>query len=60
MFLQEQLLQIVGHTPVKNIQRDRNVISCDVFSNDSRGRQYGSREFLLIDTENWEYSGLQK
>ena len=59
MFLQEQILQVVGHTPVRSIQKNGNVISCDVFSNDSKGRQYGSREFLLIDTETWEFDGIQ-
>lgn len=59
MFLQEQILQVVGHTPVTGIRRDGSVISCDVFSNDSKGRPFGSREFLLLDTETWDYRGIQ-
>ena len=59
MFLQEQVLQVVGHTPVRDIIRNGNVVSCDVFSCDSRGKPFGSRKFLIIDTETWKYKGIQ-
>lgn len=58
MFMSDQILQVVGHTPVRKIIRDGSVISCDVFSGDNRGRPFGSREFLLLDTVTWEYKGI--
>ena len=57
MYKPEEFLQVVGHTPVKQIEWKENLISCDVFSTCSDGTPIGSREFLLIDTENWEYQG---
>ena len=51
-------LQVVGHTPVKEIYREGNVLSCDVFSTDGKGKAIGSQEFLLIDTKTWEYKGI--
>lgn len=31
MYQSEELLQVVGHTPMKEITRQENIISCDVF-----------------------------
>jgi hypothetical protein len=59
MFGEGEYLQVVGHTPVERIYRDRNVISCDVFSTWPTGEPYGNEEFLLIDTETWEYIGIK-
>lgn len=59
MFMSDQILQVVGHTPVRNISKNGSVISCDVFSADSRGKPFGSREFLLLDTVTWEYRGIR-
>jgi len=58
MYKQQKLLQVVGHTPVDAITRKDNIISCDVFSTYSDGRPIGTREFLLLDTVTWEYSGI--
>ena len=54
-----ELLQVVGHTPMDKITRKGNVISCDVFSTYRDGRPIGTQEFLLLDTESWEYCGIK-
>lgn len=59
LYKQEELLQVVGHTPVEEIVREGNVISCDVFSTYANGRPIGTREFLLLDTENWKFSAVK-
>ena len=59
MYKPGELLQVVGHTPVRKIFRHGNVISCDVFSTYRDGTPIGTEEFLLIDTETWEYSGVK-
>ena len=59
MYKDHQFLQVVGHTPVEKIQREGNVISCDVFSTDHNKEPIGSQEFLLLDTKNWTYQGIK-
>ena len=59
MYKQDDFLQIVGHTPVNQITRYRNLISCDVFSTDRTGAPIGTEEFLLINTGTWEYEGIK-
>jgi len=59
MYKQEELLQVVGHTPVESITEDWNIISCDVFSTYRDGSPIGTEEFLLIDTVTCEYSGIK-
>ena len=56
MYKPRKLLQVVGHTPMKEITRNGNLISCDVFSTSRDGRPYGTQEFLYLDTETWEYT----
>lgn len=58
LYKPRKLLQVVGHTPVKNIERKGNLISCDVFSTYSDGTPIGSEEFLLLDTLTWEFKGV--
>ena len=58
MYYPQKLLQVVGHTPVENIVRSGNTISCDVFSTYRDGRPIGTREYLLIDTVTWEFCGV--
>lgn len=58
MYKEEELLQVVGHTPMEKITRDKNIISCDVFSTDREGNPIGTEEFLLLDTLTWEFSGI--
>ena len=57
MYKPRKLLQVVGHTPVKKIERKGNVISCDVFSTYPDGTPIGTQEFLIMDTKTWEYKG---
>ena len=59
LYKSETLLQVVGHTPVKQITREGNLISCDVFSTYRNGKVIGTEEFLLLDTETWEYKGIK-
>ena len=55
MYKPKKLLQVVGHTLFKKIEKSGNVISCDVFSTYRDGSPIGTQEFLILDTESWEY-----
>lgn len=59
MYKPRKLLQVVGHTPMKQITKENNVISCDVFSTYRDGTPIGTEEFLLLDTKTWEYCGIK-
>lgn len=59
MYRESNILQVVGHTPVEEIDRIGNVISCDLFSTYRTGDPIGTQEFLLIDTVTWEYKGIK-
>ena len=59
LYKPRKLLQVVGHTPMTEITREGNVISCDVFSTYRDGRPIGTQEFLLLDTQSWEYRGVK-
>ena len=59
MYREKDFLQVVGHTPVKEIERTGNVFSCDLFSLYRSGEPIGTQEFVLIDTENWRYQGIK-
>ncbi|MBO4880773.1 MAG: metallophosphoesterase [Firmicutes bacterium] len=54
-----ELLQVVGHTPVEEIERLRNVISCDVFSTYRDGRPVGTQAFPVIDTLTGEIGAVE-
>ncbi len=54
-FRRETYLQVVGHTPVKNIYEKNGFISTDVFSTYSDGRQIGESAMIIIDTETRKY-----
>ena len=60
MYGEDKILQVVGHTPVEEIYREGNVISCDVFSTYRDGRAIGTEEFVVVETERWEYVGEVK
>ena len=47
------------NTPMDEITREKNLISTDVFSTYRDGRAIGTQEFLLLDTETWEYIGIK-
>ena len=59
MYREADLLQVVGHTPVEEISRTGNVLSCDLFSTYRNGKPVGTQEFILINTETWEYQGIK-
>ena len=59
LYKPRKLLQVVGHTPVRSIERKGNLISCDVFSTYRDGRPIGTREFPVIDTEDWTCQGVR-
>ena len=48
-----------GPYPVERISREWNVLSCDVFSTHRDGTPVGTEEFLVVDTESWEYEGVK-
>ncbi len=54
-----RLLQVVGHTPMKQITQEGSLITCDTFSTYRDGRPFGSQEFLVVDTETWEWEGIR-
>ena len=59
MYKEAGILQVVGHTPVEEIGRIGNVLSCDLFSTYRTGDPIGTQEFLLIDTATWDYKGIK-
>lgn len=59
MYKPRKLLQVVGHTPVEQITKVGNLISCDVFSTYSNGDPIGTQEFLVVDTISGEYGGVR-
>lgn len=59
MYRDKDMLQVVGHTPVTEIDRTGNVLSCDLFSLYRNGDPIGTKEFVLLDTETWEYQGIK-
>ena len=59
LYKPRKLLQIVGHTPMDMITKEGNLISCDVFSTYRDGKPIGTEEFLLLDIETWECSGVK-
>ena len=59
MYKPRKLLQVVGHTPVRQIEKKGNLISCDVFSTYRDSSPIGTQEFLLLDTVSREYCGIK-
>ena len=59
MYREKDVLQVVGHTPVQEIDLTGNVLSCDLFSTYRNGDPIGTKEFVLLDTETWEYQGIR-
>lgn len=57
-FRREHFIQVVGHTPVKNIYEKNGFISTDVFSTYSDGRQIGESAMIIIDTETRNYEKI--
>ena len=59
MYKPRKLLQVVGHTPVETFMKKGNLISCDVFYTYRDGKPIGTQEFLVLDTDNWDYKGIR-
>lgn len=55
LYQPQELFQVVGHTPVKHIEQEGNLLSCDVFSTYSWGGPIGTEEFPLVDTKSWTF-----
>ena len=48
-------LQVVGHTPVRRMLEQENMITLDVFSTYSDGTKFGNEEFYWVDTVSKDY-----
>ncbi len=55
VYYPRKLLQIVGHTPMKKIEKHRGVLSCDSFSTHRDGSPYGEQKFVIVDTKTKEW-----
>ena len=55
MYRSKDLLQVVGHTPVAEIRKNGNVLSCDVFSTYRNGDPIGPCVYVVLNTETWVY-----
>ena len=44
---------------MERIAKEGNLISTDVFSTYRDGRAIGTEEYLLLDTQTWEYEGIK-
>ena len=53
MYKPRKFLQVVGHTPMTGIEREGNIISCDVFSTDRERVPIGTQKFPVIETTDW-------
>lgn len=54
-----EYLQVVGHTPVKEVYLEGGVLSCDTFSTYRDGTPYGSQSFCIVDTVTWEFETVK-
>ena len=59
MYKPRKLLQVVGHTPVRSIERTGNLISSDTFSTYRNGERFGPWEFTLVDTKKKKKKGIR-
>lgn len=53
----DNLLQVVGHTPVKDVLVQKNLITVDTFSTTRNGIPIGNEKFIWVDTieKRWGY-----
>lgn len=58
MYKPKKLLQVVGHSPMKRITQEGNMISCDTFSTYRDGTPYGNEEFCVLDTLTWDWQSV--
>lgn len=52
-----ELLQVVGHTPVRTALDEGNILTLDTFSTYKDGRPIGDERFVCVDTveKKWEF-----
>lgn len=50
LYMEDSLLQVVGHTPVTEISKSGNILSCDTFSTCRDGSPYGNRTMAIVNT----------
>ena len=57
-FSHKDILQVVGHTPVKEPVLKDNILSVDIFSTLSNGMSIGNSKLIWVDTvnKNWGYA----
>ena len=55
MYRERDILQVVGHTPVKEAYSMDNIISCDTFARYTNGQNYGTDKFTVVDTVTWKF-----
>lgn len=55
MFRENELLQVVGHTPVKTIMKYGCTILTDTFSTQCDGENIGDQSFAIVDTETGKF-----
>ncbi len=60
MYKDDCMLQVVGHTPVAKPFLKGSILSCDTFSTESDGTPIGTQEFVVIDTETWEWHAVKR
>ena len=55
--LLKDCIQVVGHTPMKDIAEEDDIISVDVFST-NWGAKFGSEQLIVIDSETGKYEKI--
>lgn len=58
LYKEGEILQVVGHTPVKQPMVFGGALSCDTFSTYADGTNLGSEEFVVVDTETKEWKSI--
>lgn len=53
----KDMMQVVGHTPVKVPELEGNLLSVDTFSTFSNNNPIGDQKFIWVDTvrKEWDY-----
>lgn len=51
LFMIDEYMQVVGHTPVEKPECVNNVLSCDLFSTYMDGEPIGTEEYVIVDTK---------
>ncbi len=58
LYKEDEILQVVGHTPIKYPKILGGALSCDTFSTCADGSKFGHEEFVIIDTETKEWKSV--